>query len=51
MGKLSIDQEKRLEVVAKSLLASPHKPRDESKIGKPTSKAKKSPKPKKKPSR
>lgn len=44
-------QEKELEIVARKLLAMPHKPRDESKLGKRTAKTKKSSKAKKKPSR
>jgi hypothetical protein len=43
--------EMALESVAKRILAMPHKPRDDSKIGKPIAKAKKSPPSKKKPSR
>lgn len=43
--------ELRLERLAKSLLAKPHKPREDSKVGKTSAKAKKSPKAKKKPSR
>jgi len=45
------DDERKLEILAKRLMAKPHKPRDESKLGKATAKPKKSPKAKKKPSR
>jgi hypothetical protein len=50
MASKNLD-EKRLEGIAKNLLAMPHKLRDESKLGKRTPKVKKSLKAKKKPSR
>lgn len=51
MERSKDDDEKKLEGLARRLLSTPHKPRDESNPVKPTAKAKVSLKAKKKPSR